>query len=279
MKEKILPVGICQLKQGYDFEKNLGRALEMIDEAAGNGSKVAVLPEMFITPYEPSSIKKAANFTQTALAELKGRAIDNKIFIVAGSMPFDTGVDRYFNRSVVIDPAGHEVHQHDKIHLFDCNPPGEQQITESDIIMPGDSVGAFNTPWGISSIIVCYDIRFTPLTQVLIDKGVSVLFVPAAFSLATGKAHWEMLVRMRAVELQGVVVGVQPAYNACLGYKPYGHSIVASPWGEVIVDTGEDECVKTANVDLQKIDEIRSMFPLLEHRRKDLYTTTWQGSS
>jgi len=268
-------IGICQLKQTYDFEANLAKAISMIDQAAGQGAEIAVLPEMFITPYEPASIKKAAAFSGTAIEELKQRAANHKIYIVGGSLPYRESDGKLFNRAFVFDSAGDLVFTHDKIHLFDCTPPGGPSVKESETITPGTQLNTFFTPWGEASVIVCYDIRFTPLTQVLVKKGIRMLFVPAAFSLATGNAHWEMLVRMRAVEMQGIVVGVQPAMNRDLRYVPYGHSIVASPWGDVVFKAGAGETVHVVKADISEIDRIRQMFPLLTHIRHDLYTTKW----
>jgi len=165
------------------------------------------------------------------------------------------------------------------VHLFDCNPPGGPAIRESDIIRPGEALGVFETPWGAASVVVCYDIRFAPLAQILADRNVRMLFVPAAFSLATGNAHWEMLVRIRALEIQGFVVGVQPAQNSELGYAPYGHSLIASPWGRVLHDAGPGEALDVVNVDLEEITLIREKFPLLAHQRRDLYQTSWLGKS
>ena len=272
-----LTLGICQLRQGYDLQANVERALELVAEAADRGADMACLPEMFLSPYEPVSIRRAAPLSEATLHRLQGMAKDRGIFVVAGSMPWPSGQRRIFNRSYVINQRGETVHYHDKIHLFDCNPPGGPRVVESDTIAPGGGLGIFPTPWGNAAVIVCYDIRFTPLTQLLADRGVRLLVVPAAFSLATGKAHWEMLVRMRAVELQGFVAGVQPAHNPELGYVPWGHSLVASPWGDILSDAGTDETVEIVRLDLAVAASIRERFPLRAHRRDDLYETIWKG--
>jgi omega-amidase len=272
-----LTVGMCQIMQGYDFGQNLARTLAKIDEAGTRGAQVVVLTEMFFTPYEPSSIKRSAPLAQEALARLRESAAGNGVMIVAGSMPWETGGSKLFNRSWVIDARGEVIHHHDKIHLFDCTPPGGPVVRESDGIVPGGALGTFETPWGRAAVVVCYDIRFSPLTQVLVDKGVRLLFIPAAFSLSTGTAHWEMLVRIRAVELQGFVVGVQPARNPELRYVPYGHSLAASPWGEILADAGEGEGVALVSIDLDEVRAIRDRFPLAAHRRQDLYETRWRG--
>ena len=275
--DKQLALGICQIRQGYDIQANIDRAVELVERSAEMGARIAVLPEMFFTPYEPVSIRKAAPFSDSALDRLRILAKDRKIHIVAGSMPWQSGQKRLFNRAHVIDPRGEVIHKHDKIHLFDCNPPGGPKVVESDTIVPGGTLGDFTTPWGTAAVIVCYDIRFAPLTQLLADRDVRILFVPAAFAHATGKAHWEMLVRLRALELQAFVAGVQPATNPELGYVPWGHSIVASPWGEVLMDAGMEEAVQVVRIDLAEVDAIRARFPLRTHRRDDLYETRWKG--
>jgi predicted amidohydrolase len=277
MDTRYLSVGICQNKQGYDFEQNISNAASMVDRAVSLGADVVVFTEMFFTPYEPKAIRSAARFTVQALEALKSKSIHYGIHIVAGSVPWQAQDGKFFNRACVFRPDGEMIYYHDKIHLFDCTPPGGPSVRESEVIVPGDTLGCFETPWGRSSVIVCYDIRFNPLTQILADQDVKCLFVPAAFSQATGKAHWELLVRIRAVELQAFVIGVQPAYNPELKYVPWGHSMVSSPWGEVLLDADVDETVNVITLDLADINGIRTQFPLLAHRRKDLYTTAWRN--
>ncbi|MGC9324616.1 MAG: nitrilase-related carbon-nitrogen hydrolase [Desulfomonilia bacterium] len=277
MKKDQLFVGICQLRQTYDYEKNLAKALDMVDEAASRGAEIVVFTDMFFTPYEPKAISQAAYLTNTALQEMERRASEKNVTIVAGSVPFDEQGKRYLNHSCVFAPERGEIYHHDKIHLFDCTPPGGPVMKESEIIRPGNRIGCFQTPWGTASVIVCYDIRFPMVTQILADRGVTILFVPGAFSQAAGKAHWEMLMRLRAVELQGFVVGVQPAYNPDLRYVPWGHSMVSSPWGDILVDMGQDEGTAVVPLELGEITQIRGQFPLLAHRRKDLYSVTWLG--
>jgi len=270
-------IGICQLRQGYDFEDNLSRAYAMIDEVAEKGAQIAVLPEMFFSPYEPASIRSAAPLAPKAVEGLRERAARCGVMIVAGSVPWQGDGERFLNRSFVFDRNGEEVYHHDKMHLFDCSPPGGPSVRESGVIRPGNSLGAFETHLGAASVIVCYDIRFAPVAQILADRNVRMLFIPAAFSVSTGTAHWELLVRIRALEIQGFVVGVQPARNPGLRYVPHGHSLIVSPWGRVVRDAGEDETAEVVHIDLDEIEDIRGKFPILAHRRRDLYTTSWLG--
>jgi omega-amidase len=275
LAENKVKIGICQLKQDLDISSNIRKAADIAEKAAGNGADIVVLPEMFLCPYEPFYIKKAVRSAEYAIDVLKKTALSNRIYIVAGSVPWPTGEAKPYNRAFVINPAGEEIFFHDKMHLFDCDPSGGMKVVESATVHAGNTLGAFETPWGMCSVIVCYDIRFTPLTQLLANMGVRILFIPAAFSMTTGPAHWEMLVRMRAMELQGYVAGVQPARNNGFNYIPYGHSIVAGPFGEVIADLGEEESLRVIDIDMNECDNLKKRFPLLEHRRSDLYRTVW----
>jgi omega-amidase len=275
LAENKVKIGICQLKQDHDISSNIRKSADMTEKAARQGAAIVALPEMFLCPYESFYIKKAAGSAEYAIDVLKKIALSNQIYIVAGSVPWSIEKAKPYNRAFVIDPAGEEIFFHNKIHLFDCNPPGGVEVTESATIQPGNTLGAFKTPWGMCSVIVCYDIRFTALSQLLANMGVKIMIVPAAFSMTTGPAHWEMLVRMRAMEMQGYVAGVQPARNNGFNYIPYGHSIIAGPFGEVIADLGEGESLSVIDIDLSECDNLKKRFPLLEHRRSDLYRTVW----
>ncbi|MDT8272720.1 MAG: nitrilase-related carbon-nitrogen hydrolase [Desulfomonilia bacterium] len=275
MKPETLSVGLCQLRQTYDYENNLKRSLLMAEEAASRGAEVVVFTEMFFSPYEPKAISEAAFLTPVALEEMARTATERNLFIVAGTVPFQERGGRYLNRSCVFAPGNGEIYHHDKLHLFDSTPPGGPSMRESGFVRPGNRLGSFPLPWGMASVIVCYDMRFPQVTQILADRGATILFVPAAFSHATGRAHWEMLVRLRAVELQGFVVGVQPACNPDLRYVPWGHSMAANPWGEVVVDMGQEEGIEVVSLVLSDISRLRSQFPLLAHRRTDLYGVNW----
>jgi predicted amidohydrolase len=274
-----LKVGVCQLRQTCDMEDNVERALGLLAGAFDKGAGICVLPEMFLCPYEPAAITSAAPRSGAALERIRTLAAQRGGYVVAGSLPWPSGEARPFNRSFVIGPDGSIIFHHDKIHLFDCSPPGGPRVVESATVAPGSRLGHFETPWGNASVIVCYDIRFPQLVQLLAHRGVRMLFVPSAFSSSTGEAHWEMLVRIRALELQGFVVGVQPAVNRDLAYVPWGRSVVASPWGEVILRAGEDEAVLIADLDMTAVGAVRDRFPLLDHRRGDLYETRWKGPS
>ena len=277
MNRRHLNIGMCQPLLGYTIQDNIAKALSLIDEAARQGAEVAVLPEMFSSPYEPAALVRAAPLTPEALRSLSASARRHGIFIVAGSLPFSADGPKPLNRACVFDPEGRLIHSHGKLHLFDCAPPGGPVVRESATVMAGSTLGTFDTPWGLAAVLVCYDIRFTPLVQILIERGVKLLFVPAQFSLTTGKAHWEMLIRIRAVEIQGVVVGAQPACNPALAYVPFGHSLTAGPWGDVLGDAGTEEAVSVVKVDMDECARIRSVFPLIEHRRTDLYRTVWNS--
>ena len=273
----MLKIGLCQPLQDYDQRVCCERAFDLVRQTAGAGAEIIVLPEMFACPYEPSAIKKLKSETPSITSACADLASELGCYLVAGSLPCEVdGTLR--NRSQVFGPDGKLLHVHDKLHLFDCQPPDGPLVRESDTLCPGDSLKTFETPWGRAAVLICYDLRFAPLTELLAQADVRLLFVPAAFSLATGRAHWEMLVRLRAVELQGFVIGVQPATNASLGYVPWGHSLVSDPWGEVVAAAGSEQTALVAALDLDLIESIRARFPLKLHHRHDLYTTRWEAS-
>jgi len=271
-----LTLGLCQLRQTYDLERNRAHAYELVRRAAAQGAQMIALPEMFACAYEPEAIKALAAIEPAISAECAALARELGCWLLAGSLPvaFDGGLR---NRAQVFGPNGASVHHHDKIHLFDCQPPDGPLVCESATVAAGDELETFETPWGRAAVLICYDLRFTPLIELLAERDVRLLFVPAAFSLATGRAHWEMLVRLRAVELQGFVVGIQPATNPALSYVPWGHSLVADPWGEVVAAAADGEEVLVAELDLEAVERIRARFPLKRHHRRELYATHWEA--
>lgn len=272
-----LKIGLCQPLQDYDYRSCCERAFAQVRQAVAAGAEIAVLPEMFACPYEPAAIKSLKSETHAISAACAELAQELGCYLVAGSLPFELDGELR-NRAQVFGPDGALRHVHDKLHLFDCQPPDGPLVRESDTLSPGRNLNTFETPWGRAAVLICYDLRFAPLTELLAQADVRLLFVPAAFSLATGRAHWEMLVRLRAVELQGFVIGVQPATNTALGYVPWGHSLVADPWGEVVAAADSEPQALLAELDLDLIDSTRARFPLKLHHRHDLYTTRWEAS-
>ena len=157
------------------------------------------------------------------------------------------------------------------MHLFDIDVAGGQRFFESETLSPGNEVTTFSTPFGMMGLCICYDFRFPELARLMADAGAKVILVPAAFNMTTGPAHWELLFRSRAVDNQVYTVGVAPARDPSASYRSWGHSIVCSPWGEVLSEMDEAEGVAITSLDLDRLDAVREQLPLLKHRRTDVY--------
>jgi predicted amidohydrolase len=157
------------------------------------------------------------------------------------------------------------------MHLFDIDVKGGQRFFESDTLSPGSSVTTFSTPFCKMGLCICYDFRFPELSRLMVDRGAEVILVPAAFNMTTGPAHWELLFRSRAVDNQVYTVGVAPARDPNASYRSWGHSIVCSPWGDVLMQMDETESVAVTVLDPDRLKEVRDQLPLLKQRRADVY--------
>ena len=271
---KALPrfkVGLCQFVVRRGKQENLDCARKCIETAARRGAKLVVLPEMFNCPYDSAFFADYAESVPAGpscrmLAEAAG---DFRVHIVGGSLPERRG-RRIYNTSVVFNPQGRLIARHRKIHLFDVSLK-TVRMRESDVLSPGSRITVFATPFGSMGLVICYDARFPELFRLMLKKGITAVVMPAAFSRETGSSHWHALVRMRAVDNQVYMLACSPARGPSAGYRAYGHSLIADPWGSVMAEAGEGEGVITAVLEQACLAEIRSRLPLLIHRRKDLY--------
>ena len=162
----------------------------------------------------------------------------------------------------MFDPSGRRIARHRKVHLFDIDVPGGQYFKESDVLSPGDSVTVFDTPFGKMGVCICFDIRFPQMFLEMRKMGVRMVFVPAAFNMTTGPAHWKVLFRSRALDQQIYMLGCSPARDAEGSYVAYGHSILTDPWGRVLAELDEKEGILEATVDLAYTDAVRQQIPL-----------------
>lgn len=236
-----------------------------------NGTDLVVLPEMWNGPYDS---KRFPDFAEPeggpSMQFLSALAKEKRVYLCGGSIAERDG-DRVYNTAYVFDPDGRCVAKHRKMHLFDIDVTGGQRFFESDTLSPGDSPTVFDTPFGKIGVCICYDLRFPELIRLTVDAGAKILLVPAAFNMTTGPAHWELLFRCRAVDNQIFTVGAAPARDGTASYRSWGHSIVCSPWGDVLAEADETECVLSAGLDLGLVDRVRGELPVLRHRRTDLY--------
>ena len=266
-----MKIAQIQMAVSADKETNLRRAGELLRQAATGGIDVGVLPEMFCCPYDNNCFdaysEPEGGPAQQALSAL---AAELGIYLIGGSLPEKTG-GKLYNTSYVYDRQGRQIARHRKIHLFDIDVAGGQRFFESDTLSPGREITVFDTEFGPMGLCICFDFRFEELARLMTLRGARALFVPAAFNMTTGPAHWELLFRQRAVDNQLFTVGTSPARNTAASYTAYGHSIVCDPWGTVVCQCGAGEEIAITDVDLKRLEAVRSQLPLLSARRTDLY--------
>jgi omega-amidase len=264
-------IALIQMPVTADKTANIAAACQYIRRAKAANADLAVLPEIFCCPYDnacfgPNS-EPDGGPAQAALSSL---ARELGIYIVGGSVP-EQAEGRLYNTSYVFGRSGEQLAKHRKVHLFDIDIAGGQRFMESDTLSSGDSITTFETEFGTMGLCICFDLRFEELARCMALRGAKVLFVPAAFNMTTGPAHWELLFRQRAVDNQCFTVGVSPARNEAGGYVAYGNSMAVDPWGTVLCRAGAEEAILCADLELDRISAVRAQLPILKARRTDLY--------
>lgn len=265
---------LIQMPVTADKGANLARACGDLREAAARGADIGVLPEMFCCPYDNSCFRaygeEEGGPVQRTLSAL---AAELGMYVIAGSLP-ELSEDRVYNTSYVYDRHGVQLARHRKVHLFDIDVAGGQRFRESDVLSPGNEMTTFETEFGTMGLCICFDLRFEELARCICLRGAKCLFVPAAFNMTTGPAHWELLFRQRAVDNQCFTAGVSPARDEGASYVAYGNSIAADPWGTVLCRAGAGPEILYADMDLDRLKAVREQLPILSARRTDLYTVS-----
>jgi predicted amidohydrolase len=268
-----LRVGVVQMSSQDDLASNLARAVDLVDRAAAGGAKLVLLPENFAYMGTDEGKRGVAEDLDGGvrgpiLKALSDAARRAGIFIVAGGMPERSGdADRPHNACVVVGPDGAIVGRYRKVHLFDVDVGDGQRYRESASTAAGGDavvVSLLGIKVGLS---ICYDLRFPELYRKLSDLGAELMVVPAAFTLATGKDHWHVLLRARAIESQAYVAAAAQWGTHPQGRRTYGKSLIADPWGDVIAQCPEGEGFAVAAFDRKHLDRIRATLPSLRHRR------------
>jgi len=257
-----------QMTASSSKEENLAKAETFVRLAAERGASLVVLPEVFNwrgkRAEEPSQVEAIPGLTSQRMGKLAAR---HQIYLLAGSFLEKLDEPRSYNTSLLFSPAGELLCRYRKIHLFDIDLPGQVSVKESDTKKPGEEVVACQTELGTFGLSICYDLRFPELYRALSGKGAEIIFVPSAFTFPTGAAHWEPLLRARAIENQVYLIAPNQIGRNTHGFADYGNSMIVDPWGKVLARAPDKECFITAEIDLAYLHKVRRELPCLTHRR------------
>jgi predicted amidohydrolase len=266
-----------QFTAGPDAEPNLRQVSELIRQARDAGAELIMTPEVsnFIESGRRRRDKARPEADDPFLAGMRELARETGAWILVGSLVIDPAgepsadptEERLANRSFLIDAQGGIVARYDKIHMFDIDLPGGESYRESNAYRPGGPTVVAETPWGRLGMSVCYDVRFPYLYRALAQAGADFLAVPSVFTVPTGKAHWHVLLRARAIENGCFVFAPAQWGEHAGGRRSYGHSLIVDPWGEVLADGGEGTAIVTAQIDPERIAKARGTVPSLRHDR------------
>ncbi len=264
-------LALCQTPCAMEKETNVSAAEQYIADAAAGGADIVMLPEMFNTPYSNRYFRA---FSEPAggptWQRLSKAAKKNGVWLIGGSIP-EIEDDRVYNTCFIFNNEGEQVGRHRKVHLFDVCIEGGINFQESKTLTAGNERTVFDTPWGRMGVIICFDIRFAEFAMKYACEGVDMLFVPAAFNMTTGPLHWERSFRARATDGQFFMAGCAPARDENFLYISYAHSLVTSPWGELLVDAGTEAGITFCDIDLAFCDKVRRELPILSARKPEMY--------
>jgi deaminated glutathione amidase len=267
----VIRAALIQMRSGRDMARNVQDAAELIRQAKAEGADFIATPEMtnILEPDRPrlralarpeAEDESAARFSD--LAKALG------IWLNIGSLALKGTGDRLVNRSLLFAPDGTVAARYDKIHLFDVDLPNGESLRESHAYEAGASAVLVETAFAPVGLTICYDMRFPHLYRDLAKAGAKLFTVPSAFTVPTGKAHWHVLLRARAIETGSFVLAAAQGGLHESGRETYGHSLIVSPWGEVLAEAGTDPGVVMAAIDLAEADQARARIPALSHDRE-----------
>ena len=264
-------IALFQSRTGIHPESNAEALVKAVEEAAEGGAGILFTPEMSGLLDKDSTRAAPRRFHEEddpVLAAVIAAAKRYDIWVHLGSLAVRTDDDMLANRAFVIDAKGKVRGRYDKLHLFDVDLPSGESWRESAIYARGEqTVMVTGTPIGNLGLSICYDLRFPALYAQLAEAGADVIAIPAAFTVPTGRAHWHVLMRARAIEAGLFVVAAAQSGRHEDGRETYGHSLVIDPWGEVLLDAGDEVGVHFAEIELKRIEEVRRSLPALHHRR------------
>jgi len=273
-------IAAIQMVSGPGVAENLAAAADLLAQAAAQGAQLAVLPENFALIGQREGDKLAVREPegegpiQTCLAEQAAR---HRLWLVGGTIPLQAASDdrRVRAACLLFDDQGRRVARYDKVHLFDVQVVGSaERYAESATIEPGDRYVVADTPLGRLGLAVCYDLRFPEQFRMLVEQGAEILTLPAAFTATTGQAHWETLLRARAIENQCYVIASAQGGKHANGRDTYGDSLIIDPWGVILNRQPWGPGVVLAEFSRERLEHVRQQFPVLEHRVRRLKNPT-----
>jgi nitrilase len=271
-----MKVSIIQMNSISDKAANIAAAEALIERAVSEERPDWVLLPEFFDWAGGSKADKLANAETLpggpAYTMARAQAVKHRIFVHAGSiMERIEGEERIHNTSVVFNRGGEEIARYRKIHLFDVTTPDGASYKESQTVKAGDQVVTYDCEGVTIGCSICYDLRFPDLFQALAEKGAEIIALPAAFTLQTGKDHWEVLLRARAIETEAYVCASAQTGSFTVGNeqrRTYGHSLVADPWGHVVAKASDGVGIVSARLDMGQVERVRGLIPVAEHRRR-----------
>ncbi len=264
-------IGILQMTSGIDPAVNAATLVDAIRAAATGGAEILFTPEMsglIDRDRARGAASIMAEDEDPVLAAVCDAAARAGLWVHLGSLAVRRPDGKFANRGFVIDATGTIRARYDKLHLFDVDLPTGESWRESSAYVGGETAMVVDTPAGMLGVSICYDLRFADLYRALSDAGATILSVPAAFTRPTGAAHWHVLLRARAIEAGAYLIAAAQTGIHADGRATYGHSLVIDPWGEIILDMGEDAGLAFAEIDPARVEAVRSRIPVLKHRRE-----------
>ena len=268
---RVFTAACLQLNSARETAPNIAAASDLIRRAREAGAELIMTPEVsdMMEPKRALRLEKAKDeATHPMLAAFRELARETGAWLLLGSAVVRRPDDeRLANRSFLIAPDGRVVQRYDKIHMFDVELPGGESYRESNAFRPGEAAALAQLPWGVLGMTVCYDLRFPHLYRALAQAGADFLAIPSAFTVPTGRAHWHVLMRARAIETGCFVFAPAQWGEHAEGRKTYGHSLIVAPWGEILAEAEDGVGFIAAEIDPAKIAEARRAVPSLRHDR------------
>ena len=260
-----LTVALIQYSATADRAANLSTLERLVRQAAADGARLVLTPENADRMVADKALVRSGAAPEDAhpsIAAMAGWAGELGLHLLIGSLPV-TGSEpgRPRSRSLLIGPGGGVIARYDKRHMFDVDLPNGERYRESETLAPGEETVVAPTPWGGLGLSICYDLRFPEAYREMARAGAGMIAVPAAFTAETGMAHWHVLLRARAIETGAFLLAPAQTGSHDGGRRTFGHSLIVSPWGEVIADGGTGEGVVTATIDLAAVDRARAAIP------------------